>query len=90
MVIVYRMVSFNIIFTDVTLSPDELMHSKALTVMKDIVTRWNSTFYMLERCLALKPYIQEVCKEYNLYPTPTEQQWLSAHKLVCFYDSMPV
>ena len=77
-------------FTDVTLNPDEFMHSKASTVIKDIVTRWNSTLYMLERCIKLKPYIQEVCTEYNLHPIPTEQQWDSAHKLVCFYDSIPV
>eukprot|EP00731_Ephydatia_muelleri_P017596 Em0010g694a len=69
--------AMELINDDVTLSPDELMHSKALTVIKDIVTRWNSTFYMLERCLALKPYIQEVCvKAWDELPTEVYQCYL--------------
>ena len=41
---------------------------------------------MLERCLALKP-----CTVYRKFVrntiSPTEQQWLSAHKLVRFFES---
>ena len=32
---------------------DVFPHSVALTLIKDVTTRWNSTYYMLERCLGL-------------------------------------
>ena len=51
---------------------DIFPHSVALTVIKDVTTRWNSTYYMLERCLGLKPFIMEVCREFNISPTLSE------------------
>ena len=56
-------------------------HSVALTVIKDIITRWNSTYYMLERCITLEPFIKDVCREFNIQPAPTALQWESASKL---------
>ena len=47
-----------------------------------ICTRWNSTFYMLQRCVLLKESIIHVLAESkyaNL--TPTDEQWLAAAKL---------
>ena len=60
-------------------------HSVALTLIKDVTTRWNSTYYMLERCLGLKPFIMEVCREFNISPTLSERQWASAKQLVRNY-----
>ena len=54
-----------IFLIDVQVEPVLFPHSAtALTVIKDIVTRWNSTYYMLERCIKLKHFIKEVCKEF--------------------------
>ena len=61
---------------------DVFPHSVALTLIKDVITRWNSTYYMLERCLGLKPFITEVCREFNISPTLSERQWASAKQLV--------
>ena len=49
-------------FTDERDGVNIFPHSVALTVIKDVTTRWNSTYYMLERCLGLKPFIMEVCR----------------------------
>lgn len=59
----------------------EFSQSVALTLIKDIVTCWNSTYYMLERCITLKPFITEVCNEFNI-SAPKEYQWNSAKQLV--------
>ena len=56
-------------------------HTIALTIIKDIVTRWNSTYYMLERCMTLEPFIKEVCREFNMKPVPSTQEWEAASKL---------
>ena len=64
---------------------DVFPHSVALTLIKHVTTRWNSTYYMLERCLGLKPFITEVCKEFSISPTLSERQWASANQLVRNY-----
>ena len=48
---------FLFFFIDERDGVDVFPHSVALTLIKDVTTRWNSTYYMLERCLGLKPFI---------------------------------
>ena len=73
-------------FIDDQVEPVLFPHSiTALTVIKDIVTCLNSTYYMLKRSNKLKPFIKEVCKEFNMHPVPTEKQWMSANKLVMHF-----
>ena len=55
---------------------------RSLKLIKDICTRWNSTLYMLQRCLLLKNAINHVLAE-SKYANlvPTGEQWLAAEKL---------
>ena len=55
---------------------------RSLKLIKDICTRWNSTMYMLQRCLLLKNAINHVLAE-SKYANlvPTGEQWLAAEKL---------
>ena len=54
----------------------------SLKLIKDVCTRWNSTFYMLQRCVLLKESIIHVLAE-SKYANlaPTDEQWLAAAKL---------
>ena len=56
-----------------------------LKLIKDVCTRWNSTFYMLQRCVLLKEAINHVLLE-SKYANliPTSEQWLAAEKLCVF------
>ena len=56
-----------------------------LKLIKDVCTRWNSTFYMLQRCVLLKEAINHVLQE-SKYANliPTSEQWLAAEKLCVF------
>ena len=76
---------FHFFFIDERDGVDVFPHSVALTLIKDITTRWKSTYYMLERCLGLKPFITEVCREFNISPTLSERQWASEKQLVRNY-----
>ena len=55
---------------------------RSLKLIKDICTRWNSTLYMLQRCLLLKNAINHVLAE-SKYANlvPTGEQWLAVEKL---------
>ena len=59
-----------------------LPHKRSLKLIKDICTRWNSTFYMLQRCVLLQKHITHVLAE-NKYAhlVPSPEQWLAAEKL---------
>ena len=60
---------------------DEVYSKRVLTLTKDIVTRWNSTFYLLKRMLLLKDLVVAVAIEYNMeYPSASE--WKDAAVLV--------
>ena len=57
-------------------------HGRSLKLIKDICTRWNSTLFMLQRCILLKDPINHVLAEskyVNL--VPSAEQWLAAEKL---------
>ena len=70
-----------LLFLDTEGAEGVFSHTVALTLIKDIDTRWNSTYYMLERCVILTPFIMEVCHEFNI-SSPNEYQWNSAKQLV--------
>ena len=56
-----------------------------LKLIKDVCTRWNSTFYMLQRCVLLKEAINHVLQESKYANSiPTSEQWLAAEKLCVF------
>ena len=42
---------------------------RPLNVVQDIVTRWWSTYAMLERLLHLKPYFEVMVREQLLHPS---------------------
>ena len=60
-----------------------------LKLIKDVCTHWNSTFYMLQRCVLLKEAINHVLQE-SKYANliPTSEQWLAAEKL-CNHFRLP-
>ena len=53
----------------------------ALTLIKDVITRWNSTCKCLERCVLLQQPIINTCKLFKDQP-PSAEQWSSAKYLV--------
>lgn len=54
------------------------------TVMQDVATRWNSTFYMLERFVEQRKAIALYCISRNQpHQSATENQWQLAEMLVC-------
>ena len=57
-------------------------HGRSLKLIKDIRTRWNSTLFMLQRCILLKDAINHVLAE-SKYANlvPSAEQWLAAEKL---------
>ena len=56
-----------------------------LKLIKDVCTRWNSTFYMLQRCVLLKEAINHVLQESKYANSiPTSELWLAAEKLCVF------
>ena len=56
-------------------------HGRSLQLIKDICTRWNSTLFMLQRCILLKDAIDHVLAE-SKYANlvPSADQWLAAEK----------
>ena len=70
--------------TDHSLHVDDpvLPHRHSLKLIKDICTRWNSTFYMLQRCVLLQKHITHVLAESKYaHLVPSPEQWLAAEKL---------
>ena len=57
-------------------------HGRSLKLIKDICTQWNSTLFMLQRCIILKDAIDHVLAE-SKYANlvPSADQWLAAEKL---------
>eukprot|EP00731_Ephydatia_muelleri_P001200 Em0001g1200a len=59
-----------------------LPHRRSLKLIKDICTRWNSTFYMLQRCVLLQKHITNVLAESKYaHLVPSADEWLAAEKL---------
>ena len=52
-----------------------------LKLIQDVVTRWNSTYYMLERCIHLQIPLCKLIDELGL-EGPSEADW-SAAKMLC-------
>ena len=62
-----------------------LPHRRSLKLMKDICTRWNSTFYMLQLCVLLQKHITNVLAESKYaHLVPSADKWLAAEKLHVF------
>ena len=59
-----------------------LPHRRSLKLIKDICTRWNSTFYMLQRCVLLQKHITNALAESKYaHLVPSADEWLAAEKL---------
>eukprot|EP00731_Ephydatia_muelleri_P012494 Em0006g1388a len=59
-----------------------LPHRRSLKLIKDICTRWNSTSYILQRCVLLQKHITHVLAESKYaHLVPSPEQWLAAEKL---------
>ena len=59
-----------------------LPHRRSYKLIKDICTRWNSTFYMLQRCVLLQKHITNVLAESKYaHLVPSADEWLAAEKL---------
>ena len=54
-----------------------------LKLIKDVVTRWNSTYYMLARCVLLAVPLRKLIEELGL-EGPTDDDW-SAAQLLCHF-----
>ena len=54
-----------------------------LKLIKDVVTRWNSTYYMLARCVLLAVPLRKLIEELGL-EGPTNDDW-SAAQLLCHF-----
>ena len=68
--------------SDRTLDVPVLPHRRSLKLIKDICTRWNSTLYMLQRCVLLQKYITHVLAESKYaHLVPSADEWLAAEKL---------
>ena len=60
-------------------------------VIKDVVTRWNSTFYMLRRAVELKEAIDFVLIDTGRVDfSPSDEQWNSAMLLCSFLQPFAV
>ena len=57
--------------------------SHTFKLIKDIVTRWNSTYYMLARCVLLAVPLRKLIEELGL-EGPTNDDW-SAAQLLCHF-----
>ena len=58
-------------------------HGHTLKLIQDVVTRWNSTYYMLERCIHLQIPLYKLIDELDLdLEGPSEADW-SAAKMLC-------
>jgi hypothetical protein len=53
-------------------------------LLLDVVTRWNSTFLMLERALESKPVFKDFHSVENFAEPPTEIDWHLATELCKF------
>ncbi|KAL5509143.1 hypothetical protein EMCRGX_G004453, partial [Ephydatia muelleri] len=66
-----------------TNATSELVGIHTLKLIKDVVTRWNSTFYMLARCVLLEVPLRKMIDELGL-DGPTDDDW-SAAQLLCHF-----
>jgi len=51
-------------------------------IVQDVQTRWNSTFYMVQRLLEQKKAVINYATDYDLPAVPTKHQWSLLEKLV--------
>ena len=72
----------------------QMEEGKQLNLIQDVITRWNSTFYMLERFLALKnPLISSMANsdDYDVKVDFTNENWKLLAKVVkilkCFEEA---
>lgn len=83
----------NIFYTELNLQQRLQMNaSKELVLIQDVATRWNSTFYMLERCFRLKAaIIPTIAKLVDVKVEFTNQDWIIMEKIVkvlkCFEEA---
>ncbi|KAL5467159.1 hypothetical protein EMCRGX_G031351 [Ephydatia muelleri] len=61
----------------------ETPRGHTLKLIKDVVTRWNSTYYMLARCVLLAVPLRKLIEELGL-EGPTNDDW-SAAQLLCHF-----
>ena len=54
-----------------------------LKLIKDVITRWNSTYYMLARCVLLEVPLQKLVEELGL-ERPADNDWSTA-QLLCHF-----
>lgn len=54
-----------------------------LKILQECNTRWNSTFYMLERILKNKDSLCLYASSNNKIPQLTSQEWIIVEKLIC-------
>jgi hypothetical protein len=54
------------------------------TPLPDIVTRWNYTYYMLERAIEIKPFLNHLVTNFPALTTnwPTNEEWLVLNNLL--------
>ena len=53
-----------------------------LTVIKDAITQWNSTYYTFGAMHDTGAiHKRGICREFNMQPAPSTQQWEAASKL---------
>ena len=68
-----------------------LPHRRSLKLIKDICTRWNSTFYMLQRCVLLQKHITNVLAESKYaHLVPSADEWLAAEKLCSLLEPFQI
>ncbi|KAF2889778.1 hypothetical protein ILUMI_16395 [Ignelater luminosus] len=71
-----------------TTAQDELaniqkrLNQKPLKIIQECVTRWNSTFYMLERILQVKESLCLYASTNNKIPQLTSEEWMIIEKLI--------
>ena len=54
-----------------------------LKLIKDVITRWNSTYYMLARCVLLEVPLRKLVEELGL-EGPADNDWSTA-QLLCHF-----
>ena len=59
-----------------------VLQNRALTLIKDIVTRWNSTELMLSRCLKVRSSIVHVQATYSNVPPISDDEWKCGNLMV--------